>query len=625
MGNTVSDQSAVDSYADGHSANESSGHRGDDTATWDYTMESRGHSDPSASTISRTELDELEKRRQEPRSSKSPRLSTSPRHNISPRSSKSLKLRDTGPQNIFNFGFVKDNSFDDQETGGSSREYSDEAGSDPDTGVSVELNPNRALREQKMKQEYVQRMREVELIQLHSMQDEHYAGSPRRSFGQPSFAGSSPRSWPISPIHLEHLPSPPITPRTTQFHQTTVSSPRNQKTPILVFGKDGIARRMEEVVSPERFTKTPTSPMFVAANSAKLQASASSPKQALTTRPLHTAVKHSHVSWGPSHNHEESRYPGGDEDRYNSDFDARDAEDSVEHSLMTSPEEVMARNIIQARIKKALAKELSDNESLEELQTIPSNFVKTSGIFDHAAGNDSFEEADIEFVQQYEAVFDRFIDANLNLMAKHPEMIYNLRVAKLQKILQVVADAESESQKKIKSAEAEKRQLLLNHKKALVDAARNKAALEIQLRQELAAIEQATLQMAGKLTWQFLLMSICRARNHHELMQSLSSTKGNFYTILNVLPPTAETQGIRDALITPASTKLNDKQQSDLRRLQVDNTLLKAQIKNLEKKIAAHQMRTRSLAWVDSVCVRMEPKHMKKLKHRFQKSLGVSF
>jgi hypothetical protein len=307
-------------------------------------------------------------------------------------------------------------------------------------------------------------------------------------------------------------------------------------------------------------------------------------------------------------------------------------QDSLEQSLDMAPEDKMARKIMQARIKHALLKgSMSNLENQDEM--IDTEMFIIPSLQNSADSRSHVQEMpdeligdiDINFVQQYENAFDQFVKHNITIMAKHPELIYNLRVAKLQKLLQVTQDAKQVVRDQIATVEQEKRQLLVNHKKGLIEAARKKAALEIRLRQELSTIDQATLTMTGRLTWQLITENHSRAKRHYFLLQTLSRQKVSPQNLLALLPDNAHTRAILDATNAPTCGALSESQRKDLRQFQVDNAFLNAEVNVLEKKLAHEQTNAKKFLWVDSVFNRMESKEIKKLKGRFQKNLGVKF
>ena len=538
--------------------------------------------------------------------------------------------------------------------------------------VSVELNPNRRLQNlrEQLSADKTETTREVDVIQLHDVLDDDavYTQGQRSRGTSPNMAsyGQPSSTYPQSPIHLEHMPSPPTSPQRQPSVEKTLqmirpSSPgqtargisqeaSRSASPRLFFRNEEIVKNQNEQRANSNpgnqwpsqvYTAVPLEqPGAVPAMLLNEYNGALSPIPSVTAETYYGGSFHAIIDQAELYpelnasyaemSRQEAPYHGAVDD--DDDNDSRDpngvhaCDETVEHSLMTSPEEMMARNIIQARLRRALAQGLSFNESTEESASVPSVSLKSRGTFDNNGDSTgSFDDGDIEFVHQYETVFDQFVNANLNLMARHPELIYNLRVAKLQKLFQIAADTETEIDEQIQLVEAQKRQILIKHKKELIEAARHKAALEIQLRQELHSIEQATLDVTGKMTWQLIIANLTRANRHNQLIQNLSHTRVSRRTILEILPATEETRGIRVALSTPAGRRLTDKQQQEMRQLQVDTTFQKAEVNVLEKKLAALQTNAKKYAWVDSIFIRMNPRHVKKLKHRFQKNLGVSF
>jgi hypothetical protein len=307
---------------------------------------------------------------------------------------------------------------------------------------------------------------------------------------------------------------------------------------------------------------------------------------------------------------------------------------SVEASRLHLPEEKLAQSILNARIKRALATGTSPSSRSdrhrgrdgEKLISTLSHLPRShSLISSHTTVSEALSEigdVDLYFVQQYEIAFDVFMQQNIALMARNPELVYNLRVAKLQQMLQVTADVETTLKSQINIKQEEKRVMLDAYKKQLVEAARRKAALETHLRHQLSIIEQATLAMKGKLTWQAIAANNKRAKRHYDILQRLSREKLSPLVLLNRLPKESVSSELRDAVTAPASSTFSNQEERALQQLQVDTTFLKAEVKVLEKALAAEQVNSKRFAWVDSLLIRMDPSHLKRLQSRYQKKLG---
>lgn len=275
---------------------------------------------------------------------------------------------------------------------------------------------------------------------------------------------------------------------------------------------------------------------------------------------------------------------------------------SVEASKCPMPEDKLVQSILNARIKQALAQgapaDSYENESHRGISKTGSLLSLTSHTAAHTASPDDtgdvmseMGDVDLYFVQQYEIAFDVFMQQNIVLMARNPELVYNLRVAKLQQMLQVTAETEISLKSLIETKFTEKQDMLATYKKQLVEAARRKAALEIHLRHQLSIIHQATVAMQGKITWQTIAKNDQRAKRHYELLQKLSRDKAAPTTLLFRLPESSSSPELRDAVTAKASAEFTVKQERELQQLQVDTAFLKAEVKVLEKKLAAEQVR----------------------------------
>jgi len=276
---------------------------------------------------------------------------------------------------------------------------------------------------------------------------------------------------------------------------------------------------------------------------------------------------------------------------------------SVEASFTQLPQERMAQDIMNARIKQALRYGLDSRSGSFESkfqfslqQSLPS---PTNGAGDDAtgAGNalSDIDDVDLKFVQQYELAFEMFLQRHIGLMTKNPELVYNLRVAKLQQVLETVSETEAKMMEIVEKKRRERSEMVAKYKKQLTEAARQKASLEVNLRQALASIQQATAAARAKLYWEIVVKNDQRAKRHYHLLKKLSREKAHPSRLLWLLPDQPDMREIRDAATVPSGAVAYER---DLQQYQVDNALLKAEVKVLEKKLAYEQVRAGMLRYL---------------------------
>lgn len=234
------------------------------------------------------------------------------------------------------------------------------------------------------------------------------------------------------------------------------------------------------------------------------------------------------------------------------------------------------------------------------------------------------EEIDLIFVEKYEDAFATFLEHYPELAKKNPELMENLRVAKLQRLLEITLEAENALVAQLRAAEEEKRIMANSYHVRLIEASRLKAAREIQLQQEVRDIQEAARVLEGKMNWQVVSKNESRVKKHQLLVKQFQEPVEPSNLIVT-LPDFPETQAVRDAVAAPPGTYLSEAKESDLRQFQVDNAFLTSEVTVLERKLANQLVAVKKHAWVDSVLLQMDGKQMKRLKHRYQKKLGTAF
>jgi hypothetical protein len=93
--------------------------------------------------------------------------------------------------------------------------------------------------------------------------------------------------------------------------------------------------------------------------------------------------------------------------------------------------------------------------------------------------------------------------------------------------------------------------------------------------------------------------------------------------LLKALPEGSDFDDLRNAMLAPAGETLSEEQEKDLRQFQMDNAFLAAEVAVLRKKLAYQKATTKRHAWVESVLLRLDESSARRLKARFQKTVGV--
>jgi hypothetical protein len=238
------------------------------------------------------------------------------------------------------------------------------------------------------------------------------------------------------------------------------------------------------------------------------------------------------------------------------------------------------------------------------------------------------EEIDLILVEQYDNAFNEFIFRNPRFLVSNPDLVHNLRVTKLQKLLEKQDQIEEDLAKQFEAAKTSKLQMEMHYQIQLKDAARLKAARDIHWQAHLHDMQQSTRTMEAQLTWDLLTASEQRAKQEFAMARAgLDGLGYGRHALATLIPGGPEFDGIRDAIMAPPNLSnqvhLNEEQEKDLRQFQMDNAFLNAELAVLQKKMGYQQIAKKKHAWVESVLVRMEEKTMRKLKAKYQKKTGV--
>ena len=240
-------------------------------------------------------------------------------------------------------------------------------------------------------------------------------------------------------------------------------------------------------------------------------------------------------------------------------------------------------------------------------------------------------EIDLDFVEQFDEAFNEYVSRNPDFLIANPDMVHNLRVTKLQLLLERQDLLETEMMKHFNALQTAKAEMEAGFQQALKDAARMKAAREIHLQSHLGEVNSSIKAMEAQLIWELVTSSEIRAKKQAQLLQE-SQNKGvaagtHREALLDLLPDGADFDSIRDAVLAPAAAvdaaSLSDQQKDDLRQFQMDNAFLQAEVTVLQKKLAYQKIAAKQHAWAEAVLVRMDDKTLKKLKNRYQKKVGI--
>ncbi|GAX15660.1 hypothetical protein FisN_3Hh133 [Fistulifera solaris] len=252
----------------------------------------------------------------------------------------------------------------------------------------------------------------------------------------------------------------------------------------------------------------------------------------------------------------------------------------------------------------------AQDESFQEMPTSP--------VISADSQSAVSDEVDVEFVQKYASLFEAFLTENMDLMDQNADMISFLYVAKLTKIMEASEKLESAFKQRIVKLRSDKESVLSKYREDLIKDAKEKVVKGIQHEQELKTLQETGQVMEGKLKWKLLMENASRARGESMLLQTLWKTTMDIDAPLESLPAGHEMEAIRQAAIgAPSSTTCpepDDVLLKDIRRFQMENNFLNAEISVLEGKLNQRKQTANTHLWVDSVFRRLGAKPKKALK-----------
>jgi hypothetical protein len=249
------------------------------------------------------------------------------------------------------------------------------------------------------------------------------------------------------------------------------------------------------------------------------------------------------------------------------------------------------------------------------------------------------EEIDLDFVAKFDTAFNAFLDAYPAFFDGTSDLIQNLKVAKLQRILEVSYQTEAELEAHLDSPSELKTSIEAEFQNKLKEASRKKAERSIQLQAEMNHINKQRRVMEGVLTWDMVQLSVKRACKLHKIKVELDS-RDKLHKIqrgldrkepetreflLSTMPDDPGMDDLRKALRAAPKDSFGTKQKKELQHFQVDNAFLSAEVKVLQERILSIKEEAKKLEWVDATLLKLDTKKLKKLKTRYQKKIGVTF
>jgi len=267
----------------------------------------------------------------------------------------------------------------------------------------------------------------------------------------------------------------------------------------------------------------------------------------------------------------------------------------------------------------------------DETRTVLGQYSDLDELQNFNASN--VEDMDLEFVENFDLAYSEFLYYHPRLVAKSPEMMQNLRIYKLQKLLEYNEVLERKNAEKLDSMNIEKRMIEEAMQLELKDAIRKKAALQTFMQSEVNNVNLKTKQIQTKLRWKVLKYSEDRAKRQVKLREQFE-TIPHVKTRREMLPLIPDglynkklETAIKASFIaegSPVPDMLSASQEDQLREIQVENSMINSEIAMLNKRLANLRSEANKLEWVQPTLMEMNPATMHKLKEKIEKQEGVS-
>ncbi|KAG7364080.1 hypothetical protein IV203_037282 [Nitzschia inconspicua] len=239
---------------------------------------------------------------------------------------------------------------------------------------------------------------------------------------------------------------------------------------------------------------------------------------------------------------------------------------------------------------------------------------------------------DLEFVEHFDNAFNDFLAAHPQFVTDHPDVVHNLRILKLQQLLEHNDALERDLTAKIESAQSTKEHMEENMQSQLKEAARKKAARQTFLQSELNNLSWSTKRVQAQLRWKILQYSVDRAKRQFKMRQQFKAIPeaNTRQDLVSFIPDGVEGSLLKDVVQESLKAQgskpymLSAKQEDQLREYQSGNSVMSAELSMLTKKLTDLQMEAKKYAWVESILLRLDEGTMLKLKSKFQKKEGVA-
>lgn len=226
---------------------------------------------------------------------------------------------------------------------------------------------------------------------------------------------------------------------------------------------------------------------------------------------------------------------------------------------------------------------------------------------------------DVRFVEEYERLFDSFLQSKPEIAERSPEFMEYLKIIKLQKILEASTEVEKELQQRVEEAQQRKDDTAQAYQTQLAESVRLQTSCDELVQEQLDAAHQNMMEMKANLTWKCIEATHARAQRQQDIILHLVDQKEETEDVMSLLPDLPETQRLQ-TLLTSSTDDVSERNiiqyQIEKSFLQSEAIILETQTQNLFSEAKKH-------AWVDGVFLQLKPGELVQFKEVYYKQMGV--
>jgi len=245
--------------------------------------------------------------------------------------------------------------------------------------------------------------------------------------------------------------------------------------------------------------------------------------------------------------------------------------------------------------------------------------------------DDNNEEIDLQFVENFDSAFDEFIKRNPQLLRRNPDLMHQLRIAKLQNLIEHIASYEYNLSMQLKQGEGSQQSVVREFQMQLRQASKRKAARQTTLQTDLGKLTSATKSMRTKMTWDVIDRSERLAKHkffmqqkHKNALQVMLQSPPTYQEVCREIPEGDNGYMLRRAIAGSYTNSQKEDAETSVNETQLENAFLNAEISVLKKKVAHHQIEAKNHSWVESILLQLNAGTMARLQNKCNKRLSKS-